>query len=68
MLRANNDQEAMSMDNAMLYLRAANFNSSKAVDIYKNYQVMKQARSCQTVDQLSHLFCHLKPMSHSLSL
>ena len=54
MLRANNDQEAMSMDNAMLYLRAANFNSSKAVDIYKNHQVTKQTHSCQSADQLTY--------------
>ena len=50
MLRANNDQEAMSMDNAMLYLRAANFNSSKAVDIYKNYQVTKQVAARQLIN------------------
>ena len=43
MLRANNCQKGISTDVAVKYLKAANFNASKAVDIYKNYQVMKQS-------------------------
>ena len=43
MLRANNCQKGISTDDAVKYLKAANFNATKAVDIYKNYQVTKQS-------------------------
>jgi len=39
MLRAQQGQEAVLMEEAMKCLRAAQFNAAKAVEIYRNYQV-----------------------------
>ena len=39
MLRAGTGQEAIDVDEAIQYLKASQFISGKAIDIYKNYQV-----------------------------
>ena len=42
MLRADNsDESSIATEDALRYLRAAKFNSSKAIEIYKNYQVLE---------------------------
>ena len=40
MLRANGSEESsIATEDALRYLRAAKYNSAKAIEIYKNYQV-----------------------------
>ena len=41
MLRANSssEQSSIATEDALRYLRAAKYNSTKAIEIYKNYQV-----------------------------
>ena len=45
MFRAGSNQEAIVMEDAVKYLRASKFNASKAIDIYKNHQVLLPAAS-----------------------
>lgn len=39
LLRANAGQEAIDVKEALLYLKPCQFQCSKALEIYKNYQV-----------------------------
>ena len=39
MLCANHGREAIQMEDAMRFLRATKFNATRAIEIYKNYQV-----------------------------
>ena len=39
MLRAEKGEDAIELSVAMKYLKAAKFSATKALDIYKNYQV-----------------------------
>ena len=41
MHRANYGKESIAMDDAMRYLKAVRFNASKAIELYKNYQVRR---------------------------
>ena len=39
MLRVNNSDDSIGTEDAVRYLKAAQFNSIKAIETYKNYQV-----------------------------
>ena len=43
MLRANgSEQSSIATEDALRYLRAAKYNSTRALEIYKNYQVREK--------------------------
>lgn len=43
MLRANGSEESsIATEDALRYLRAAKYNSTRAIEIYKNYQVSRE--------------------------
>ena len=45
MLRANgSEQSSIATEDALRYLRAAKYNSTRAIEIYKNYQVCGRER------------------------
>lgn len=46
MLQAQNGHEAVDVEEALRYLRACHFSPTKALDIFKNYQVSTCHFSC----------------------
>ena len=42
-MRASNGQRSIAMDDAMRYLKASHFNASRAIEMYKNYEVTRSS-------------------------
>lgn len=69
LLRAQAGQEAINVEEALLYLKVCQYQSSMALDVYKNYQVSLKTSLYQSL-WLSRLLMgsyHIRPSLASLS-